>query len=42
MARRRLLAQEDTSSSIANEPCTNNPPNEINDYANAISPNEEV
>ena len=42
MARRRLLAQEDASSSIANEPSTNNPPNEINDYVNAISPNEEV
>ena len=42
MARRRLLAQEDASSSIANEPSTNNPPDEINDYVNAISPNEEV
>ena len=42
MARRRFLAQEDASSNIANEPSTNNPPNEINDYVNAISPNEEV
>ena len=42
MERRRLLAQEDASSSIANEPSTNNPPDEINDCVNAISPNEEV
>ena len=42
MARRRLLAQEDASSSIENEPSTNNPPDEINDYVNVISPNEEV
>ena len=37
-----MLAHEDASSSIANELSTNNPPNEINDYVNAISPNEEV
>ena len=42
MARRRLLANEDASSSIANEPSTNNPPDEINNCVNAISPNEEV
>ena len=42
MARRRLLAQEDVSSRIANEPSTNNPPNEINDCVNAMSPNKEV
>ena len=42
MARRRLLAHEHASSSIANEPSTNNPPDEINDCVNAISPNEEV
>ena len=42
MARRRLLAQEHASSTIANEPSTNNPPDEINDCVNAISPNEEV
>ena len=42
MARRRLLAQEDASSSITNEPSTNNPLDEINDCVNAISPNEEV
>ena len=42
MVRRRLLAQEHASSSIENEPSTNNPPDEINDYVNAISPNEEV
>ena len=42
MVIRRLLAYEDASSSMANEPSTNNPPNEINDYVNAISPNEEV
>ena len=42
MARWRLLAQEHASSSIANDPSTNNPPDEINDCVNAISPNEEV
>ena len=42
MARRRLLAHEDASFSIANEPSTNNPLDEINDCVNAISPNEEV
>ena len=42
MARRRLLAHEHASSRIANEPSTNNPPNEINDCVNAISSNEEV
>ena len=42
LARWRLLAHEHASSSIANEPSTNNPPNEINDCVNAISPNEEV
>ena len=42
MTRRKLLAQEHASSSIANEPSTNNPPDEISDCVNAISPNEEV
>ena len=42
MARRRLLAQEHATYSIANEPSTNNPPNEINECVNAISPNEQV
>ena len=42
MARWRLLAQEYASSSIANEPSTNNPPDEVNYCVNAISPNEEV
>ena len=42
MAGRKLLVQEHVSSSIANEPSTNNPPDEINDCVNAISPNEEV
>ena len=42
MARPRLLAEEHASSRIENEPSTNNPPDEINDCVNAISPNEEV
>lgn len=37
-----MLAQEHASCSITNEPFTNNPPNEINDCVNAISPNDEV
>ena len=42
MARRSLLSKEHASSSIENEPSSNNSPDEINDCVNAISPNEEV
>ena len=42
MTRRRLLAHEHASFSIANEPSINNPLDEINDCVNAISPNQEV
>ena len=42
LARRRLLAHEHASSSIAKEPSTNSPLDEINDCINAISSNEDV